>query len=60
MATFNQALAQLEEDLQQEGSQELVFNALAVPQVAALLATGSAVIAAIEPVVGTLLAGGPL
>ena len=52
VATFNQALAQLEEDLQQEGSQELMFNALAVPQVAALLASGSAVIALLSLLLG--------
>jgi hypothetical protein len=52
VATFNQALAQLEQDLQQEGSGELAFNSLAVPQVAALLATGNAVIALLSLVLG--------
>ena len=52
VATFNQALAQLEQDLQQEGSGELAFNSLAVPQVAALLATGNAVIALLSLMLG--------
>ena len=50
--TFNQALAQLEQDLSQEGSQQLAFNALSVPQVAALLATGNAVIALMSLMLG--------
>ena len=52
VATFNQALVQLEQDLQQEGSGELAFNSLAVPQVAALLATGNAVIALLSLILG--------
>ena len=52
ITTFNQALAQLEQDLQQEGSQQLAFNALSVPQVAALLATGNAVIAVLSLMLG--------
>ena len=52
ITTFNQALAQLEQDLQQEGSQQLAFNALSVPQVAALLATGNAVIAMLSLMLG--------
>ena len=52
VATFNQALAQLEQDLSQEGSQQLAFNALSVPQVAALLATGNAVIALMSLMLG--------
>ena len=52
ITTFNQALAQLEQDLQQEGSQQLAFNALSVSQVAALLATGNAVIAVLSLMLG--------
>ena len=50
--TFNQALAQLEQDLEQEGSQQLAFNSLSVSQVAALLATGNAVIAVLSLMLG--------
>ena len=52
ITTFNQALAQLEQDLQQEGSQQLAFNALSVSHVAALLATGNAVIAVLSLMLG--------
>jgi len=52
ITTFNQALAQLEQDLQQGGSQQLAFNALSVSQVAALLATGNAVIAVLSLMLG--------
>ena len=56
VSTFNQslmqALMQLEQDLQQEGSQELALNVLSVPQVAALLATGNAVIALLSLMLG--------
>ena len=52
ITAFNQALAQLEQDLQQEGSQQLAFNALSVSQVAALLATGNAVIAVLSLMLG--------
>ena len=52
ITTFNQALAQLEQDLQQEGSEQLAFNALSVSQVAALLATGNAVIAVLSLMLG--------
>ena len=52
ITTFNQALAQLEQDLQQEGSEHLAFNALSVSQVAALLATGNAVIAVLSLMLG--------
>jgi hypothetical protein len=52
ITTFNQALAQLEQDLQQEGSQQLAFNSLSVSQVAALLATGNAVIAVLSLMLG--------
>ena len=45
VTTFNQALAQFEQDLQPEAAGELAFSSLTVPQVAALLATGNAVIA---------------
>ena len=52
ITTFNQALVQLEQDLQQEGSEQLAFNALSVSQVAALLATGNAVIAVLSLMLG--------
>ena len=52
ITTSNQALAQLEQDLQQEGSQQLAFNALSVSQAAALLATGNAVIAVLSLMLG--------
>ena len=52
ITAFNQALAQLEQDLQQEGSQQLAFNTLSVSQVAALLATGNAVIAMLSLMLG--------
>lgn len=52
ITTFNQALAQLEQDLQQEGSEQLAFNALSVSQVAALLASGNAVIAVLSLMLG--------
>ena len=52
VATFNQALAQLEQDPQQEGLGELAINSLTVPQVAALLATGNAVIALLSLMLG--------
>ena len=52
IATFNQALAQLEQDLQYEGSRQLAFKQLSVPQVAALLATGNVVIALLSLMLG--------
>ena len=52
VATFNQTLAQLEQDPQQEGLGELAINSLTVPQVAALLATGNAVIALLSLMLG--------
>lgn len=52
VATFNQALAQLEQDLQPEAAQELAFSSLTVSQVAALLATGNAVIAVMSLLLG--------
>ena len=45
VATFNQALAQLEEDLQQEGSGELAFNCAGGPAGCSVAGDGSAVIA---------------
>ncbi len=45
IATFNQALSQLEQDMQPEGPRQLAFGALSVSRVAALLATGNAAIA---------------
>jgi hypothetical protein len=50
--TFNQALAQLQADLQEEGASELVFSSLEVGQVAALLATGNAVIVMLSLLLG--------
>ena len=50
--TFNQALAQLEQELAQGETAEMVFNAVSVPQVAALLATGNAVIALLSLILG--------
>ena len=52
VATFNQALAQLERDLQPEAAQQLAFSSLTVSQVAALLATGNAVIALMSLLLG--------
>ncbi|MBT5489348.1 MAG: hypothetical protein HOK02_08040 [Halieaceae bacterium] len=52
VATFNQALAQLEQELAQGEAAEMVFNAVSVPQVAALLATGNAVIALLSLILG--------
>ena len=52
VATFNQALAQLEQELAQGEAAETVFNAVSVPQVAALLATGNAVIALLSLILG--------
>ena len=45
IATFNQALSQLEQDMQPEGPRQLAFGALSVSRLAALLATGNAAIA---------------
>ena len=52
VATFNQALAQFEQELAQGEAAEMVFNAVSVPQVAALLATGNAVIALLSLILG--------
>lgn len=52
VTTFNQALSQLEQDLQPEAAGELVFSSLSVAQVAALLATGNAVIAVMSLLLG--------
>lgn len=52
VTTFNQALAQFERDLQPEAVGELVFSSLSVGQVAALLATGNAVIAVMSLLLG--------
>ena len=52
VATFNQALTQLEQELAQGEAAEMVFNAVSVPQVAALLATGNAVIALLSLILG--------
>ena len=52
VATFNQALAQFEQELVQGEAAERVFNAVSVPQVAALLATGNAVIALLSLLLG--------
>ena len=52
VATFNQALAQFEQELAQGEAAEIVFNGVSVPQVAALLATGNAVIALLSLILG--------
>ena len=52
VATFNQALAQFEQELAQGEAAEMVFNAVSVPQVAALLATGNVVIALLSLILG--------
>lgn len=52
VATFNQALAQLERDLQPEATGQLAFSSLSVAQVAALLATGNAVVAVLSLLLG--------
>ena len=52
VATFNQALTQLEQELAQGEAAEMVFNAVSAPQVAALLATGNAVIALLSLILG--------
>ena len=52
VATFNQALAQFEQELAQGEAAEVVFNGVSVPQVAALLATGNAVIALLSLILG--------
>ena len=52
VATFNQALAQFEQELAQSEAAEMVFNGVSVPQVAALLATGNAVIALLSLILG--------
>ena len=52
VATFNQALAQFEQELVEGEAAEMVFNAVSVPQVAALLATGNAVIALLSLILG--------
>ena len=52
VATFNQALAQFDQELAQGEAAEMVFNGVSVPQVAALLATGNAVIALLSLILG--------
>jgi len=52
VATFNQALAQFEQELAQGEAAEIVFNGVSVPQVAALLTTGNAVIALLSLILG--------
>jgi len=52
VATFNQALAQFEQELAQGEAAEMVFNGVSVPQVAALLATVNAVIALLSLILG--------
>ncbi len=52
VATFNQALAQFEQELAQGEAAEMVFNGVSVPQVAALLATGNAVLALLSLILG--------
>ncbi|MDG2461513.1 MAG: hypothetical protein P8M73_11590 [Luminiphilus sp.] len=52
VATFNQALAQLEQDIASEQQGELAFTTLSVPQVGALLATGNTVVAVLSLLLG--------
>jgi len=52
VATFNQALRQLEQDMTSEQQGELAFTSLAVPQVGALLAIGNTVVAVLAVLLG--------
>ena len=52
VATFNEALRQLEQDMTSEQQGELVFTSLAVPQVGALLAIGNTVVAVLAVLLG--------
>ena len=52
VSTFNQALAQIAQDVRAEETGELAFDSLTVSQVAALLATGNAVIAVMSLLLG--------
>lgn len=52
VATFNQALRQLEQDMTSEQQGELAFTSLAVPQAGALLAIGNTVVAVLAVLLG--------
>jgi hypothetical protein len=52
VATFNQALRQLEQDMTSDQQGELAFTSLAVPQVGALLAIGNTVVAVLAVLLG--------
>ena len=52
VATFNQALRQLEQDMASAQQGELAFTSLAVPQVGALLAIGNTVVAVLAVLLG--------
>ena len=52
VATFNEALRQLEQDMTSEQQGELAFTSLAVPQVGALLAIGNTVVAVLAVLLG--------
>jgi len=52
VATFNEALRQLEQDTTSEQQGELAFTSLAVPQVGALLAIGNTVVAVLAVLLG--------
>ena len=52
VATFNEALRQLEQDTTSDQQGELAFTSLAVPQVGALLAIGNTVVAVLAVLLG--------
>ncbi len=52
VATFNEALRQLEQDMTSDQQGELAFTSLAVPQVGALLAIGNTVVAVLAVLLG--------
>ena len=52
VATFNQALRQLEQDMTSDQQGELAFTSLVVPQVGALLAIGNTVVAVLAVLLG--------
>jgi len=52
VATFNEALRQLEQEMTSEQQGELAFTSLAVPQVGALLAIGNTVVAVLAVLLG--------
>jgi len=52
VATFNEALRQLEQDMTSDQQGELAFTSLAVPQAGALLAIGNTVVAVLAVLLG--------